>query len=153
MGYNINGLDDLSENLKKLAEKGVSELNKGLDKINQDINSKNEKPKVPGVCPYCGAKLSVNSEPVVKCDYCGAEFDNSASRTIADSVFDFVEKQQQIGLEERKRQLEEARIKAEIKREKRKKKNKIKFFLLLIVIFALLLYYYVYTGGNIPMGL
>ena len=33
MGYNINGLDDLSENLKKLAEKGVSELNKGLDKI------------------------------------------------------------------------------------------------------------------------
>ena len=54
MGYNINGLDDLSENLKKLAEKGVSELNKGLDKINQDINSKNEKPKVPEVCPYCG---------------------------------------------------------------------------------------------------
>ena len=37
MGYNINGLDDLSENLKKLAEKGVSELNKELDKINQDI--------------------------------------------------------------------------------------------------------------------
>ena len=38
MGYNINGLDDPSENLKKLAEKGVSELHKGLDKINQDIN-------------------------------------------------------------------------------------------------------------------
>ena len=43
MGYNINGLDDLSENLKKLAEKGVSELNKGLDKLNNDINAKNEK--------------------------------------------------------------------------------------------------------------
>ena len=107
---------------------------------------------MPEVCPYCGAKLLINSEPVVKCAYCGAEFDNSPSRTIADSVFDFVEKQQQIGLEERRRQLEEAKIKAEIKREKRKKKNKIKFFLLLIVIFAILLYYYVYTGGNIPTG-
>ena len=86
MGYNINGLDDLSDNLKKLAEKGVSELNKGLDKLNNDINAKNEKPKVPEVCPFCGAKLLVNLEPVVKCAYCGAEFDNSPSRTIADLI-------------------------------------------------------------------
>lgn len=149
----INGLDDLQGNLKKLAEKGVSELNKGLDRINNEINGQQEKNKVPDVCPYCGAKLPVNSEDdIIKCAYCGAEFDNSASKTIADSVFEFVEKQQQIGIEERKRHLEELRLKAELKREKRKKANKFRFFFIIIAIFAILYYYFVYMGGTLPIG-
>ena len=151
MGLNINGLDELQGNLKQLAEKGVKELNKGLDKINSDLNGTEEKSKVPEKCPYCGATLPVDKEAAtIKCDYCGAEFDNSAARTIADSVLDFVERQQQIGAEEKRRHLEELRLKAELKREKRKKSNRRRFFFIIIAIFAILYYYFVYMGGQIP---
>lgn len=154
MSTNNNEFDDLKGNLKKLAEKGVSELNKGLDRLNDDLKLQYEKTKVPTECPYCGAKLPVDSETsTIKCDYCGAQFDNSSTRTIADSVFDFVEKQQQISLEERKRHLEEMRLKSELKMLKRKKKNKFRFFFIIIVIFAILYYYFVYMGGTMPVSL
>lgn len=151
MSLDIDGLDELQDNLKQLAEKGVKELNKGLNRINNEVSPEG-KSAVPEVCPYCGAKLPQGSDsPTVKCDYCGAEFDNSNAKSIVDSVFDFVEKQQQVGLEERKRHLEEMRIKAELKREKRKKHNKFRFFFIIIVIFAICYYYFVYMGGTLPV--
>lgn len=148
--FNIEGLDELQDNLKSLAEKGVKELNKGLNRINNPEGYKEEKNAVPDVCPYCGAKLPVDSTATtIKCEYCGAEYDNSSTRSIADSIFDFVEKQQEIGIKEREARLNEMRIKAEIKKNKRKKKNKFKFFFILIVIFMILYYYFVIMGGQI----
>ena len=151
MNFDIDGLDKLQDNLKQLANTGVNQLNKSLDRINNNMNGEG-KSQVPEKCPYCGASLPANSEAsVIKCEYCGAEFDNSSEKTIVDSVFDFVERQQQIGLEEKKRHLEEARIKAEIKLNKRKKRNKFKFFFIIFVIFAILYYYFVVIGGTLPM--
>lgn len=145
--FNIEGLDELQNNLKQLASKGVKELNKELNRINNPEAAKKDS-AVPDECPYCGAKLNKDSEAtVIKCAYCGSQFDNSNARTIVDSVFDFVEKQQEIGIKEREARLNEARIKAEIKLKKRKKHRFFKFILLLIVCYAILYYYYNIMGG------
>ena len=146
MNFNIDGLDELQDNLKQLAEKGVKEINKGLNRINNN-GEEAEKSGVPEKCPYCGAALPVGSEePTIKCDYCGAEFDNSNDKSIVDTVFDFVEKQQQISLKEREMKLKAETLKAEKRRAKRKKKNRGAFFLLLIIIFIILYFYLVYMG-------
>ncbi|MDO4187851.1 MAG: hypothetical protein Q4D29_02575 [Lachnospiraceae bacterium] len=151
MNFDIDGLDELQDNLKQLAEKGVKEINKGLNRINNGPEASG-KSAVPEKCPYCGATLSTNSEePVIKCEYCGAQFDNSSSKSIVDSVFDFVEKQQQVTLQEREIRLKEMAAKAEKKREKRKKKNRAFFFLLLIMIFAILYIYLVIMGGSVSL--
>lgn len=149
MGFDIDGLDKLQDNLKQLAQTGVNELNKGLDKLN-NIDGSKDKPLVPEFCPSCGAKLPIDKEaPVIKCAYCGAEYDNSATKSIVDSVFDFVEKQQQISIKEKERQLELQRLKAEKRAAKRKKSGFIKFILLIIVVFVILYYYFVIMGGTV----
>lgn len=150
--FDIEGLDELQGNLKQLAETGVKELNKGLNRLNNPQGAKtNSKAKVPEVCPYCGAKLPVDSDAAtIKCEYCGAEYDNSNEKSIVDSVFDFVEKQQEIGQKEREKRLEIARLKAEAKLKKRKKSGFLRFVFLLIVVFAILYYYLVIMGGTIP---
>lgn len=92
MSFNIDGLDELQDGLKKAVQKGVDEVNKGLDRINNPDATES----TPTVCPNCSAKLSVSRNiPVIKCEYCGSEFNNT-NRTVVDSVIDFVEKQQKI---------------------------------------------------------
>lgn len=147
MGLDINGLDKLQDNLKQLAQTGVNEINKGLDRIN---NPDAAKTQVPDACPKCGANLPKDKEAtVIKCQYCGTEYDNSAARSIVDSVFDFVEKQQEIGAREREKQLEIQRLKAQRRAEKRRKSGFIRFILLILVVFAILYYYFVIMGGTI----
>jgi len=149
MSLEIDGLDKLQENLKQLAQTGVNELNKGLERINNPEAAK-EKSQVPENCPACGAKLPVDREAsVIKCDYCGAEYDNSNAKSIVDSVFDFVEKQQQISIKEKERQLELERIKAEKKAARRKKSGFFRFAFLILIVFAILYYYFVILGGTI----
>lgn len=148
MGFDINGLDKLQDNLKQLAQTGVDELNKGLDRINNPEAAKAA--QVPEVCPKCGANLPKDKEAaVIKCAYCGSEYDNSNAKSIVDSVFDFVEKQQQISARERDKQLEIQRLKAEVKTKKRRKHGFIRFVLLMIVVFAILYYYFVMMGGTL----
>lgn len=156
MNFNdIEGWDKLQENVGKIAEVGVKGINKGLDEISKSINKINNpesaKSKVPEVCPYCGAKLPQNKElDTIKCSYCGTEFDNSEEKTIVDSVFDFVEKQQQINAQEREKKLEIERLKAQ-RRAERKRKGFFRGFVLLIIIVIALMYYYVnYMGGTLP---
>jgi len=157
MSFNdIEGLDKLQENVEKLAQAGVKGLNKGLDELSKGLERINnpeasEKSKVPEVCPYCGAKLPQDKEATtIKCEYCGAEFDNSNEKTIVDSVFDFVEKQQQISAQEREKKLEIERLKA-LKRVERKKKSFFRNIILLIIIVIAVCYYYVnYMGGTLP---
>ena len=149
MGLEIDGLDKLSDNLKQLAQTGVNELNKGLDKLN-NIDGSKDKPAVPENCPSCGAKLPIDKDaPVIKCSYCGAEYDNSSAKSIVDSVFDFVEKQQQISIKEKERQLELQRIKLEQRKERRRKTRFIRFILLILLVFVILYYYFVIMGGTI----
>lgn len=149
MNFDIDGLDKLQDNLKQLAQTGVNELNKGLDKLN-NIDGSKDKPQVPENCPSCGAKLPVDKEAaVIKCEYCGAEYDNSSAKSIVDSVFDFVEKQQQISIREKERQLELQKLKAEKKAARRKKAGFIKFILLIIIVFVILYYYFVIMGGTV----
>ena len=147
--FDIEGLDELQDNLKKLANKGVKELNRGLERINNPGAEKES--AVPEECPYCGAKLSVNKDAqVIKCAYCGTEFDNSASKSIVDSVFDFVEKQQDVALKMREDKIRELQAKAEIKKHKRKKHGFLRFIFILVVCFAILYYYFVILGGSVP---
>jgi len=146
MGFNlgdIEGLDKLQDGLKQAVQTGVNELNKGLEKLN---NPEEAKSNVPETCPYCGAKLPQDSElETIKCAYCGAEFDNSQAKTIVDSVFDFVEKQQQIAKEQKDKELELAKIKAQekaAKRAARKKHAFVRNFIFLVIILLAFLYYY-----------
>ena len=151
----IDGLDKLEENLGKLAQVGVNGLNKGLSEINKNLERvadpnafKKSVAQVPEVCPYCGAKLEQGSDkPVVVCEYCGSQFDNSSEKTIVDSVFDFVEKQQKFAKEEREFKAERERVKAELKLKKRKKTRWIRFvFLIAMVLFM------IYYCLNFQMG-
>lgn len=153
MGFDIEGLDKLAEGLKTLAQTGVNELNKGIDRINNP-DHENAKGNVPNVCPYCGAQLdNESSETVVKCEYCGAKFDNSADRTIADSIFDFVEKQQKIAQEQKDKKLEIEKIKAQAKAEERAAKRALRrkwaplryMIILVLIVFAAMYYYYYYA--------
>lgn len=147
MNLDINGLDKLQDNLKQLAQTGVDELNKGLERINNPDAAKSQ---VPDACTCCGASLPKNKEAaVIKCEYCGTEFDNSSVRSIADSVFDFVERQQEISAKERNKHLELKLKKAELKAARRKKAGFIRFILLILVVFAILYYYFVIMGGTI----
>lgn len=153
----IEGMDKLQENLGKLAETGVKGLNKGLDELNKGLNrlsnpeAVKKESKVPEVCPYCGAKLPQDKEAeVIKCAYCGAEFDNSNEKSIVDSVFDFVEKQQQMSLKEREVRLETERIKAEKKAQKRKKSGFRRLIFLIIVVLLVVYYYINFMGGTLP---
>lgn len=145
MGFEIDGLDKLQEGLKNLVQNGVNELNKGLDRLNNPEQN-DDKANVPEVCPYCGARLDNTSrEAVIKCDYCGAQFDNSSERTIADSIFDFVEKQQKIEAEKQNKKLEIQRIKAEEKAARRAARRKwapLRYLVLLVLIVLGVVYYY-----------
>lgn len=150
MNLDIEGLDELQENITKLANKGVKELNRGLERINNSDST--GKANVPEKCPYCGAALPVDSSaPVIKCEYCGAEFDNGNEGSIVDSIFDFVEKQKDINLREREIKLQQMKIKAEEKKAKRKKSIKRKFFLILIIIFFILWCYFYVMGGVVQI--
>jgi len=156
MGFNLNdieGLDKLQDGLKQVVQTGVNEINRGLDRINNPEEAKkNKEANVPDVCPYCGAKLPKDSEAdVIKCEYCGAQFDNSSTGSIVDSVFDFVEKQQKIAMDAKQKDMESARVKAQLKAEKRaermerkKRANRRNFFLLIIIILILA---YCYSHG------
>ena len=147
--FDIEGLDELKGNLKQLAEKGVKEVNRGLERLNGLEPS--EKSQVPENCPYCGAKLPINDESAtIVCEYCSAKFDNSKAKSIADSVFDFVEKQQKIDLEKKQAALEAARLKMAEKKIKRRKGSAIRFLLLIMLIFAILYVYFIQLGGVIP---
>ena len=143
MSFDIEGLDKLQEGLKQVVQTGVNEINKGLDRINnpESANAKSTS-GVPAVCPYCGAKLNTNTEDAeIVCEYCGTKFDNSNARSIVDSVFDFVEKQQKIAADEKARQAEIAREKAAKKVVKKKKSRIGKFFFLRVVVMILMYYY------------
>lgn len=153
MGFNFNdieGLDKLQDGIKQVVQTGVNELNKGLDYINNpDEAKKQRQANVPDVCPYCGAKLPKDSSAdVIKCAYCGSEFDNSSNGSIVDSVFDFVEKQQKIAMEQKEQQIELAKAKAQQKAAKRAARRKHAFvrnvILLIIIVFFLMYYYYNY---------
>lgn len=147
--FDIEGLDELKGNLKQLAEKGVKEVNRGLERLNGLEPS--EKSAVPENCPYCGAKLPINEErATIVCEYCGAKFDNSKAKSIADSVFDFVEKQQKIDLEKKQAALEAAKLKMAEKKIKRRKGSAVRFLLLIMFIFAVLYVYFIQLGGTIP---
>jgi len=143
MGFDfddIEGLDELQKNFKKLAESGIKELNKGMDRLNGKESK--EASAVPKECPYCGAKLNIDSEePVIVCEYCGAKFDNSSDRSIVDSVFDFVEKQQKVAMEEIARKQEMERARQEAKRA-RKKSHFFRNIVFLFIIIMALLYFY-----------
>lgn len=85
----IDGLDELKEGLQKVVQKGVDELNRGLDRI----NNPDKKPMSTDTCPNCTAKLNFSSsDRYITCEYCGTQVENN--RSVVDTVFDFVEKQQ-----------------------------------------------------------
>lgn len=138
MSFDINDLDRLKGNLQTAVQRGVDELNKGLEQLN---NGGEKDPVVPSECPYCGAKLDVGSEdPVVVCSYCGSKFDNSKSKTIADSIFEFVEKQQDVAKTEAAKKLLKEQEKAE-RRARRKKNSLVRNVILLILIIFAFMYY------------
>lgn len=128
MKFDIDGLDHLQEGLQQVVQKGVNEINKGLDRINNPDAVNKE--SVPSVCPNCSAKLNLDkSKPVIKCEYCGTSFDNTQNKTLADNVFEFVEKQQKFAQEQHKINQEQERLrreeellKAKLKAEKRKER-------------------------------
>lgn len=144
MNFDIEGLDKLQEGLKQLAQTGVNELNKGLDRINNPDAAGAKKAAVPDACPYCGAKLNtISEEPEIVCEYCGARFDNSSQRSIVDSVFDFVEKQQKIQQDEKQRKAERERER-QIRKAAKKRGSRIRGFFVLMIIVIFLMYYYMY---------
>ncbi len=149
----IEGLDKLGDNLESLVQKGVDELNKGLDRINNGTTGSSQSAsKVPTQCPNCAAPLNANlspDHPYIICEYCGTRFDNIQTKSVVDSVFDFVEKQQKVASENMARKAEiraemEARheiARAEARRRARPRKIiRTIIFLAVIVGFA---YYYV----------
>lgn len=138
MNFEINDLDRLKGNLQNVVQRGVDELNKGLEHIN---NGGEKAPVVPQECPYCGAKLDVDSEePTIVCAYCGTKYDNTKSKTIADSIFEFVEKQQDVAKVEAARKLAKEQEKA-AKRARRKKNSIVRNVILLILVVFAFMYY------------
>ena len=95
----IEGLDKLSEGLQKVVQTGVNELNKGLDKVNSALSEGAEDSSIPVKCPGCGASLHPSTEAIIKCEYCGNEFNNTQSKTVVDKVLDFVSDQQKFAQE------------------------------------------------------
>lgn len=160
MKFDIDGLDKLHENIQQVVQKGVDELNKGLDKFNDSVNersasgSSQTKSTVTDTCPNCSAKLVSLGNGVKKCEYCGSEFgsarQNTSGRTMMDSVFDFVEKQQHLNMETQAQRIEKERIKAEIKlkkMERRHRRSAIRklFTLVFLIVFG----YYCYTHQDV----
>jgi len=142
MGFDIDGLDELQDGIKKAVQKGVDEVNKGLDRIN---NPDSVKETTPTTCPNCSASLKVSREQaVITCEYCGSQFKNE-NRSIADSVFEFVEKTQKTAQESIQKQQEIDKAKNEKRAEKKAAREKTKFvkaiIRLLILAFLLYLYY------------
>lgn len=138
MSFDINDLDRLKGNLQNVVQRGVDELNKGLEQIN---NGGEKAPVVPQECPYCGAKLDVDSEePTIVCAYCGTKYDNTKSKTIADSIFEFVEKQQDVAKVEAQRKLAREQEKA-AKRARRRKNALVRNVIILVLLILAFMYY------------
>lgn len=156
MKMDIDGLDKLQEGIQKAVQKGVNELNRGLDRINnpQENNS------APSICPNCNAKLNILSDSnIVTCEYCGSQFDNIKNKSVVDSVFDFVEKQQKFATEQMaanraanaenvaakaQKAAEKEAIKEELRR-RRRIRHRIKRIIFLI---ALIGFGYYYTNNK-----
>lgn len=143
MSFDIDGLDELQDGLKKVVQKGVDEVNKGLERIN---NPESAKESVPTVCPSCGAKINYARDQVmVICEYCGSQFKNE-NRSVVDSVIDFVEKQQQVAKENQDKMQESLQIKNEqkaIKRAAREKRRFVRGIFRLAVLGILFYLYYI----------
>lgn len=138
MSFDINDLDRLKGNLQNVVQRGVDELNKGLEQIN---NGGEKAPVVPQECPYCGAKLDVDSEePTIVCAYCGTKYDNTKSKTIADSIFEFVDKQQDVAKVEAQRKLAREQEKA-AKRARRRKNALVRNVIILVLLILAFMYY------------
>lgn len=142
MGFDIDGLDQLQDGLKKVVQKGVDEVNKGLDRIN---NPESAKESVPTVCPNCGAKITYSKDQAyITCEYCGSQFKNE-NRSVVDSVFDFVEKQQQVAKENQQQVQEKIQREKELKAIKKAKRESNRLirsiFKLIILGFLLYIYY------------
>lgn len=157
MKLDINGLDKLQDNIQqavqKGVQKGVDELNRGLDRFNENINNDNKSKNGDAAnfdkCPNCSASLTILDNGIKKCQYCGAEYGSASQningKTVMDSVFDFVEKQQKINMENHAQKLEKERIKTEMKLkklERKHKRNVVRRILSLAFLLALLYYCY-----------
>lgn len=148
MKMDIDGLDKLQDGLQKALQKGVDELNKGLDRI----NNPEVKNSVPSNCPNCNAKINITSDdPTITCEYCGTQFDNTKNKSVVDSVIDFVEKQQQMASDHVDKNSDLAALKAKQamlkeeakleRRRRREKKRAIRRIIFLIVLIAFGYYY------------
>lgn len=142
----IDGLDELKEGLQKVVQKGVDELNRGLDRI----NNPDKKPSSTDTCPNCTAKLKFNSsDKYITCEYCGSQVENT--RSVVDTVFDFVEKQQKVASENINAKAKMDEIKAEREayklqrklemRERRRKARFVRKIIFLCFIIACGYYY------------
>lgn len=143
MGMDIEGLDKLQEGLQKVVQKGVDELNKGLDRINNPEGT--SETKVPTKCPNCNATLNIDTEdPVITCEYCGTKIKNVPNKSVVDSVFDFVEKQQQFASETivKKAEVEAQRkVEREARKARRRAARLIRRIIFLIIVIVLAIFY------------
>lgn len=151
MGFDIDGLDELQDGLKKVVQKGVDEVNKGLDRIN---NPESAKAPVPTVCPNCGAKFTyTKDQAMIVCEYCGSQYKNE-NRSMVDSVFEFVEKQQKVAKENQSQAQERLQYEREqkaIRKAKREQRRMIRGIFKLAILGILFYIYYINQDMFNPM--
>ena len=160
MRFDIDGLDELQENIQQAVQKGVDELNKGIGKFNESVSYGGSSNKSASneseytTCPNCSARLVSLDNGVKKCEYCGATFGTAKKNTnrssMMDSVFDFVERQQKLNMETQAQKLENERIKAELKIKRLERYHKRRAVRKLIgIVILVILGYYCYTHQDV----
>lgn len=142
-------IDDgtISDKISKLAEKsaqlGAEGLSKGLDILNDTLDSnlagtaKGNTP-VDGKCPNCSAPLDITTgQTVCTCRYCGTQIDVVTGKNTVDKVVTFVGLQAQKAQEAvRENQEKERQLKRELANRPFHKKPAFMALILIVLIFA-----------------
>ena len=133
----------ISELAEKSAQLGAEGLSKGLDILNETLDSNlagSAKGNVPidGKCPNCSAPLELTyGKTVCTCRYCGTQIDVVTGKNTIDKVATFVGLQAQKFQEaEKEKQERERQFKKELANRPFHKKPAFLFIVLLLVVFC-----------------